>query len=376
MSLTGNIRKILFVSLWSVIGAGVLVLLIAAIKSRSSKACKGYDISINGSTGKLFIDKRQLVNVITDSGSEKLTGKTIASFNLRQMETKVEKNPWIKKAQLFFDNNEILRISIAVKEPVARIFTVGGNSFYIDSSGAQLPLSEKAFTKIPVFTDYPYEKIKKHGDDSVMLQQIKNLSGFIINDSFWMAQIEQVDITPQKTFEMIPVVGNHVIEFGDGNDCKKKFNRLFIFYKDVLSKTGFDKYSRINVSYSGQIIGTKKGTGITKADSLLAIKNIQQLIKSARQMQADTAKQQNVKPLENTTSNEQQAMNYDLATDNADSVQHISNPKSNPSLEKPKLKPVTIKSKPVVAASKPPLKKPSSPKTNSNKKPKAVMTKN
>ena len=340
MSLTGNIRKILFASLWVVIGAGVLVLLIAAIKSRNSKACKGYDISINGKTGKLFIDKKQLINVITDSGTEKLTGKIIANFNLRKMESDINKNPWIKKSELFFDNNGLLRITITVREPVARIFTVGGSSFYIDSSGAQLPLSEKAFTKIPVFTDYPYEKIKTHGDDSVMLQQIKNLSTYIINDSFWMAQIEQVDITPLKTFEMVPVVGNHLIEFGDGNEYEKKFNRLFIFYKDVLSKTGFDKYSKINVSYAGQIIGTKKGSGITKADSLLAIKNIQQLIKSARQMQADTAKQQNVKPLENTTSNEQQAMNYDLATDNADSVQHISNPKSNPSAEKPTTKTV------------------------------------
>jgi cell division protein FtsQ len=377
MSLTGNIRKIFFISLWSMAGGGVLVLLVAAIKSRSSKACKGYEISINDGSGKSFINKKDLINMITDSGSEKLTGKTIASFNLQQMETKVEKNPWIKKAQLFFDNNEILRIHITVKEPVARIFTVGGNSFYIDSSGAQLPLSEKAVTKIPVFTDYPFEKIKTHGADSIMLQQIKKLSSYIFKDSFWMAEIEQVDITPSKTFEMIPVIGNHIIEFGDGNDCEKKFNRLFIFYKDVLSKTGFDKYSRINVAYAGQIIGTKKGSGITKADSLLAIKNIQQLIRSARQMQADTAKQQNVKPLENTTSNEQSAMNYDLVAENADSVQHIANPKSNPSLEKPKAKPVTVKPKPVVAQSKPPLKKPSPVKTNNkNQKPKAVMPKN
>ena len=31
-----------------------------------------------------------------------------------------------------------------------------------------------------------------------------------------MSDIEQVNITPERTFEMVPLIGNHVIEFGDG----------------------------------------------------------------------------------------------------------------------------------------------------------------
>jgi cell division protein FtsQ len=103
---------------------------------------------------------------------------------------------------------------------------------------------------------------------------------------------------------MIPVVGNQVIEFGDGNDYKAKFRRLFIFYKDVLSKTGFNKYSKINVQFKGQIIGTKKGGEMIKSDSLKFIKSVQQLIQYAQQIQADTAKQ-NIKPLENNSPQEQ-----------------------------------------------------------------------
>jgi cell division protein FtsQ len=56
-----------------------------------------------------------------------------------------------------------------------------------------------------------------------------------------MAQISQIDITPSKEFEMIPTVGNHIIEFGDGTDYDAKFKKLFIFYKQVLAKTGMDK---------------------------------------------------------------------------------------------------------------------------------------
>src|SRR5580693_1537733 len=142
---------------------------------------------------------------------------------------------------------------------MARIFTTTGRSFYIDSSGTQLPLAAKLPIKLPVFTSYPYKEIKNQGTDSALLTDIKTVANFILNDSFWMAQIDQIDITSAGTFEMIPVVGNHVIEFGDGTDYKAKFERLFIFYKEVLTKTGFNKYSKINVQYRGQVIGTRKG---------------------------------------------------------------------------------------------------------------------
>jgi cell division protein FtsQ len=215
------------------------------------------------------------------------------------MEDKLKKDSWIKKAEVFFDNNDILRIAITERDPAARIFTLGGNSFYIDSSGTQLPLTNKLAVRLPVFTNFPAEKIKLTGTDGLLVKQIKKIDQFILSDSFWSAQIAQIDITPNRTFELVPVVGNHVIVFGEGNDCEKKFHRLFIFYKDVLSKTGFDKYARVDVQYDGEVIGTKKGGLMKKSDSLQAVKNIALLIKSAQQLQADTAKQNTIKPLEN-----------------------------------------------------------------------------
>jgi cell division protein FtsQ len=304
MSFKNNIRKILFVTMWCVAGAGMLVLLIAAINKRNSKACKGYKIAINGNSKQLFLNNKIIENIITDSNTKKIESKSISTFDLKNTEDKLKQNVWVKSAELFFDNNEMLRINITEREPIARIFTVAGNTFYIDSSGTQLPVPLGLPVKLPVFTSYPYEKIKMHDADSILLNDMKTVGNYILNDSFWMAQIDQIDITSSKTFEMTPVVGNQTIEFGDGSDYKAKFARLFIFYKDVLSKTGFNKYSKINVQYKGQIIGTKKGGAMIKSDSLKFIKSVQQLIQSAQQIQLDTARQ-NIKPLENNSPQEQ-----------------------------------------------------------------------
>jgi cell division protein FtsQ len=299
MSIKDNIRKALFVAVWCLMGAGMLLLLVAAIKKRNNKTCKGLRVEIQSPSQHYFIDRNDIVTIVSDSNIIKPNGKAISSFNLMAMEDKLKKDVWIKKAEVFFDNNDIFRISITEKEPIARIFTVGGNSFYIDSSGAQLPLSNKLAVRLPVFTGFPAEKIRLTGADGLLVEQIKKIDQYILNDSFWSAQIAQIDITPNRTFELVPVVGNHVIAFGDGNECEKKFHHLFIFYKEVLSKTGFDKYARIDVQYDGEVIGTKKAGLMKKPDSIQAVKNIALMIKSAQQLQADTAKRQNIKPLEN-----------------------------------------------------------------------------
>ncbi|HEY4208978.1 MAG TPA: FtsQ-type POTRA domain-containing protein [Puia sp.] len=316
MAVKINIKKIVSLTLWCSLGAGVLVLLVAAIGYRNNKTCKGYKIDIAGPSGTQFIDKKQILELLAGAGAGKIQHTPIAHFDLHRMEAALEKNVWIKDAELFFDNNEVLRINVKEREPIARVFTREGGSFYMDSSGMELPLSEKLTARLPVFTDYPGKKIRTRGQDSLLVVQMKELSQFLREDSFWMAQIAQLDVTPDRHFELVPTVGNHVIGFGDGSDYQEKFHRLFVFYKEVLSKTGFDKYSRIDVAYAGQVIGTHKGSEGTRMDSLQGMRNIQQMIRSAQLLQSDTIHQRDMRPLERPTQTEQTLTNYDLIPNN------------------------------------------------------------
>lgn len=322
MAIKVNIKKIVSFTLWCTLGAGVVVLLVAAIGYRNNKTCKGYRIEIAGASGTQFIDKKQILDLLAGTGAGKIQNTPIAHFDLRRMESVLEKNVWIKDAELFFDNNEILRVNVTEREPIARVFTREGNSFYMDSSGVQLPLSDKLTTKLPVFTNYPTAKIRTHGADSLLIVQMKQLSAFIRSDSFWTAQIAQMDVTMDKRFELIPTIGNHIIGFGDGSDYQAKFHRLFVFYKEVLSKTGFDKYSRIDVAYAGQVIGTHKAG--TRVDSLQGMRNIQQMIRSAQLLRSDTIHQRDMRPLETPVQTEQTLTNYDLIPANGDSVRTTS----------------------------------------------------
>jgi cell division protein FtsQ len=245
------------VTFWLVIAAGTMVLLVAAMKAQNNKTCQGQVIRIKGKADDWFLDKWDITNMLMSQGSVK--GRPIKSFDLRKMENQLKRNVWVKDAELFFDNSRVLQVRVQERVPVARLFTVNGNSFYIDSSGEKLPLSDKFSARLPVVTGFPSEKDKLTGADSVMMRDIINISNYLLHDEFWMAQVSQIDIQPDRTFDMIPVVGNHIIEFGDGTDYEKKFKRLLLFYQQVLSKTGMDVYEKLNVRFARQVIGVKGG---------------------------------------------------------------------------------------------------------------------
>ncbi|HKB45095.1 MAG TPA: hypothetical protein VKC90_11920 [Chitinophagaceae bacterium] len=286
MNAKGAIRKLLFVSVWLTIGAGMLTLLIAAIGKKNHGLCRDYSITIKGKQNNFFIDEKDVQKLLIAAMNGNIKGQQVSSFNLHQLEKLLEDNDWVNDAELYFDNHDVLHVSIKEREPIARIFTIAGNSFYIDSIGRKMPLSDRMSARVPVFTGFPERKIMT-GRDSLLLNDVTTIAKFIYNDPFWMAQAAQIDITPEKTFEMIPVVGNHIIKLGNGENIDQKLHRLFIFYKQVLSKAGFDKYKVIDVQYAGQVIGSKQ-PGNTKVDMVQLRKNVEKLLQEAADAQTDT----------------------------------------------------------------------------------------
>ena len=234
----------MFVAIWLVIGGGMVTLLLAAITKKKRGLCSDYTIALKGQTTNFFIDEKDVQQLLMKATGGNIKGQPVGSLDLYRLEQMLEHNTWINDAELYFDNQDVLHVTVTEKEPVARIFTVAGSSFYIDSLGKKMPLSDKLSARVPVFTGFPEKKLLL-AKDSLLLNDVRTTANFIVNDPFWMAQVAQVDINSDGTFEMIPVVGNHTVKLGDGNDINKKFHRLMVFYKQVLSKTGFDKYKII-----------------------------------------------------------------------------------------------------------------------------------
>ncbi|MFN8244363.1 MAG: hypothetical protein U0X40_09960 [Ferruginibacter sp.] len=376
-----SIKNILLTILWSGIGVAVIVLLVAAIHKKDSKTCRSVDIRIHGVSNNFFVDKNDVMTAITAIAGGNPAGKITSRFDLRRMENELKGNVWIKNANLFFDNNEVLNIIIQEREPLARLFTTTGASFYIDDDRMLLPLSDKFSARLPVFTGFPSDRKILSPQDSALLDEVKTISLAIQKDSFWMAMIDQVDITPQRTFEMIPKIGNQVIVFGDASDAEAKFRRLQLFYRKVMTKAGWNTYGVINVQYKGQVVAQRRDAAAITADSLRTLQLMQLIAANAEKQAADSMQNRSAEG-DNAVADSsmvQQSLQREESTESPSPVVNNAENKPAENLPPPAAAPANRDNKPpkpvLNQAPKPKPVAPARPRpvTNNQPRPRAVM---
>ena len=270
------IRKVLQLSAWVLVGCGMITLLTAANSRQQEHLCKAVVVSIKGSGEKYYVEKQDILQQLQKAYNGALIREPVSAFNLTRLESALMTNPWIHEAEMYFDSRDMLHVVVTEREPIARVFTTAGSSYYMDSTGKRMPLMDKVSIRLPVVTNMIAAK-RWNGKDSVVVRELSLLLQFINADPFWSSQITQIDVRPNSSFEMIPLVGNHVIRIGNVDNLEEKFHNLFLFYKQVLNKTGFDTYKVIDVQYKDQVIGIKNNpTGAI--DSIQLQKNITALI--------------------------------------------------------------------------------------------------
>lgn len=271
------IYRILFFAAWLLVLGGLATLVIAANGKAQARTCKGVAVSINGDGGPVYVEKEDVLKAVEATAKGNVVGKRFGDINLGAFEKTLERNPWIRDAELYLDTKDVLHISVRERRPFARVFTTAGGSFFIDSSGFQLPLLPEYAIKLPVVTGFTPAK-KLGTKDSLTLQGVKDIVLAVNKDSFWKAQVGQIDITPERKFELVPLIGSHVIKLGFAEDVEQKLGNLMVFYKQVLPKAGLAKYSALDAQFDGQIVAVRKGP-TSVVDSVQLQKNIAELMK-------------------------------------------------------------------------------------------------
>jgi len=383
-----SIKKVVKFAIWALIIVVMITLISMAMGSQRTDVCKDYTVSITGvEAGEIFLTEKDVVKLVASATNGKIKGQSKGALPLQKLEQLLEDNHWVRDAELFFDNKDVLHINVVERKPIARVFTVAGKSFYIDELGTMLPLSEQVSAKLPVFTGFIAKK-QLNKKDSVLLTDMVATARYINASEFWQSQVSQIDITACGkdcwNFDMIPLVGNHVVKLGDGKNIEDKFHRLMTFYKKVLKPVGFEKYQTVDVRFDGQVVGVKGN--ISRVDSIQLRKNIENILKQSRElneMMAVTPIMDNVKPL---------LPDAALGEDESKGVGEDSDGPTTPTVTAPAKpaattkptasdKPKPAKQTPAKTTAKPPVKQPAAkpkPKPADKKpagSPKAVMPK-
>ncbi len=247
-------KKRFFQACWLLMGIGAIVLFGASILRKQAKPCTDIQVDIAGAEQHMFLDEKDILNLINKQ--QTIVGAATSKTNLRFLEHALGTNSWVDQAELYFDNNQVLKVHIQEREPVARVFLIGGGSFYVDSTGLRLPLSEKLSAKVPVFTNFPSNRPILARPDSSLLNGVVQMAMTILADSFWTAQVQQINIDQQQQFELVPLIGHHLILMGTAENLENKFKRLSAFYEQALVQHGLNKYGKLDLRFNNQVVAS------------------------------------------------------------------------------------------------------------------------
>ena len=123
---------------------------------------------------------------------------------------------------------------------------------YIDAEGNIFPTSKHFSPTVLLISGSYANKVKNLNSEKNA--DLLSLINIINEDEFWSSQITQIEISEQKEINMIPLMGNNIIEFGKPENVAAKLDKLLIFYKQILPQKIWGDFSKISVKYKGQIV--------------------------------------------------------------------------------------------------------------------------
>jgi cell division protein FtsQ len=254
-----KVIRISKIVIWCLLGVGLLVSLSFVKKEQKQQLCNSVDITIDPELDNFFVDREMVIDILSDKrGITALEGQEISQINIAEMENRLRLDPYIFKAEVFLSVGGELNVNVVQRRPLIRILKNDGGGFYIDNYGFKMPLSTKYTSRVVVATGNIPESLTQQ-DTLVMpvTKELYKLAAYLDANSFWKAQIGQVHVNMEGDMILIPVVGNHEIILGNTTDMEEKFDKLMVFYEQGLSKTGWNKYSSINLKFRNQVVCKK-----------------------------------------------------------------------------------------------------------------------
>ena len=256
-------KRVIQITLFVVFVVAVSGLMGFIYIEQSNQPLNEVHININRYAQEGFLNQELVKAMIP--GSDSFPGKKVKEINTRIIEKSIDQNPFVRYSDAYINIDKNLIINIQEKHPVLRIYNRNNKGFYIDDKGYIFPLSKNYTAHVLIangYIDVNYQNEHPNIFDTTykntQLPELFRLTQLIRNNKFLQAQISQVYVNSKDEFDLIPELGNHLIQFGKMEDASRKLENLEIFYKQALLKEGWEKYRTINLKYKNQVVCEKK----------------------------------------------------------------------------------------------------------------------
>lgn len=256
-------------ALWIGIGLFLIISLLSINQKENDLKVRDITMDILPESELNFLDSAAILDIMKDGDEEtQLIGSKLGNIKIDEMEAGLENNPFVEEADISVDLAGNMHVKILQRSPILRVFNNSGQSYYVAKNGYKIP-NNKAYTARVMVANgnIPESLADSSFAKSTLLRDLHKIALYCSKDKFWESQIEQLYVDNYNDILLIPIVGNHSIVFGSGENLEDKFTRLKAFYFKGLNNIGWNKYKSINLKYNNQVVGEKTGANIMAPDT-------------------------------------------------------------------------------------------------------------
>jgi len=249
-------RKVGKILVWMGIAAWFVVVMGFISAESEEVICNRIEVILQDTVNNRFVTPVEVRSLVESSGHE-IQGYPLSQINTRSLEHLLEKNPYIRNAEVCKDISGRLEVRVEQRVPLVRIMPSGSRGYYLDTEGQILPLSDD-FTPVIMLVTGNLPGGLTNGQMGQQLVEIYQFCDYLSDHPFWNDQVVQIYVDTKGAYELIPRVGAHQILLGSMDQWDKKLRNLELLYEQGLSKYGWNTYTTINLKYTNQVICTKR----------------------------------------------------------------------------------------------------------------------
>ena len=249
-------KRIAGILIWILIAAWFVVIMGFVSGEADQVLCNQIRVDLSDTAANSFITEHD-IRALLESSDLQLQGYPISEIQTREMEAWLEKNPYVRNAEVSIDISGRLDIQVEQRIPMVRILPEGSEGYYLDRDGMVLPLSDRFTPFIMLASGHIPDRGDSDSSEGV-LEEIHRFAGYLTAHEFWSEQVVQIYRNREGEYELIPRVGAHHILLGSLDQWEKKLRNLELLYRQGLSRFGWNSYGTINLKYTNQVICTKR----------------------------------------------------------------------------------------------------------------------
>ena len=204
-----------------------------------------------------FIDEKDVREIVRKSNPSGIVGE----INIPELEKKLNSLPAVDSANVYLNLNGNLNLDIKQKVPAFRL-TKDDEDFYVDENGVEFPISKNySFPCMLVTGNVPRE------DYTSIAELVQTIDKDPFGKKFF------IGISKEKGgYNLLTSQGNYKVEIGDLDNIPLKVKGFKAFVEKFLVYQQPEKYTRVSVKYSNQIV-TTLNPHFAENDSILKVGN-------------------------------------------------------------------------------------------------------